>query len=116
MESRNDIDKKVEEILQSLDGMQRAAPQPWFYTRLQARLQREEKTGWVKVGSFLAKPVVAIAGLCLILVMNAILLLKQDNQGITPDYASQAEWQLATDNEAILASTSSFDYENLVQP
>jgi hypothetical protein len=118
MKERPDIDRKVEEILQSLDGMNQAAPAPWFYTRVMAKLQKDEKTGWMKMASFLSRPAVAIAGLCIILVMNTVLLLKQDNQATatTPaSYASQ-DGQVGNDNETLVASTSSFDYENLIQP
>jgi hypothetical protein len=117
MKERPDINSKVEEILQSLDGMKQAAPAPWFYTRVLAKLHKDEKTGWMTVASFLSRPAVAIAGLCIILVMNAVLLLKQDNQPTvtTPAFANQ-DIQVMNDNETLVASTSSFDYENLIQP
>lgn len=35
------IDKKIEETLNSLDGVNRAEPQPFFYTRLKARMENE---------------------------------------------------------------------------
>ncbi|MDP5122142.1 MAG: hypothetical protein NWQ46_11145 [Spirosomaceae bacterium] len=35
------IDKKIEETLNSLDGMNRAEPRPFFYTRLKARMENE---------------------------------------------------------------------------
>ncbi|HTD93619.1 MAG TPA: hypothetical protein VK644_07405 [Chitinophagaceae bacterium] len=116
MKQRPDINQKVEEILQSLDGMKQAAPAPWFYTRVMAKLRKDEKTGWMTMASFLSRPAVAIAGLCIILVMNAVLLLKQDNQVSTAQAYANQDGQVMSDNEAVAASTSSFDYENLVQP
>ena len=65
MNQKSDIEKKVEEVLNSLDGIKRATPQPWLFSRIKARLNREEdeeKTVWGNLGSFLSKPGVAIAG------------------------------------------------------
>jgi len=108
---RPEINKKIEETLDSLDGIQRAEPRPFFYTRLMGRLQRNEKTIWETMGSFMAKPVVAVAGLCFILVFNAFMLLRQETGTTLPSQAHNE--QLATDNEYLLATNSSFDFENL---
>jgi hypothetical protein len=113
MKMKNEIQNKVQQALDSLDGIQRAEPQPYFYTRVIGRLQRNEKTVWETMGSFMARPVVAVAGLCLILVLNAVILLRQDTQTTTS--SPVAIDQLVTDNEYILASSSSFDYENFDQ-
>ncbi len=113
MESKKTIEGKIERALESLDGMQRATPQPWLYARVKARLQREEKTVWESIGSFLSKPAVAMAGLGMILVLNIFVLFKQGNFQDATNVANQPV-QL-TDSESILASNSSFDYEN-VQP
>jgi hypothetical protein len=111
--SKKTIEGKIERTLESLDGMQRATPQPWFFTRVKARLQREERSVWESIGSFLSKPAVAMAGLGLILILNLFVLFKQDNLHEATNVANQPV-QLS-DSESILASNSSFDYEN-VQP
>jgi len=113
MNKRPDIEKKAEETLESLDGIKRAEPQPFFYTRLKARLERDQKSWWETTGSFLARPVTVIACLGFILVFNAFILFNQDSNsdqtatGSTPD--------VVTDNEYVLASNSSFEFENLDQ-
>lgn len=109
MKQRNDIEKRVEETLNSLDGIQRAEPQPWFFSRVKGRLIQEEKTAWGMVSSFLARPVIAIAGLCLILILNGFFLFNQEKE--SPSVAND----LPLDSESMVASSSSFDYENLVQ-
>jgi hypothetical protein len=114
MEQKNTIDGKIERALESFDGLQRATPQPWFYTRVKARLQREEKTVWESIGSFLSKPAVALAALTTILVVNVFILTKQNHLQETAPVAGQS--LQPTDSESIIASNSSFDYENLVQP
>jgi len=118
MKQGNDIVKRVEETLNSLDGIKRATPQPWLFSRIKARLSREEaeeRTVWGTMGSFLSRPVVAIAGLCLILLFNGALLLNQPGEGSSAAIAVQNEQQ-PSDSESYIASSSSFDFENLVQP
>jgi len=58
MNRQSDIGKKVDKALESLDRIQRAELGPYFYTRIIGRLQRNEKTLWETIGSFLAKPAV----------------------------------------------------------
>lgn len=114
MNRQSDIGKKAEKALESLEGIQRAEPQPYFYTRLTGRLRRNEKTIWETLGSFLAKPVVVVSCLCFVFVFNAFILFRQDSDTITSPASSQTE-QLVTDNEYVLATSSSFEYENLDQ-
>ena len=118
MKQGNDIGKRVEETLNSLDGIKRATPQPWLFSRIKARLSREEaeeRTVWGTMGSFLSRPAVAIAGLCLILLFNGALLLNQPGESSSAGIAVQNE-QVPSDSESFIASSSSFDFENLVQP
>ena len=113
MKQGKNIENRVKETLNSLDGIQRAPPKPWLFSRVKGRLMQEEKTIWGTVGSFLARPVIAIAGLCLILMLNGLLLLNQQESS-SPVLSVQNEQSL--DSESLIASSSSFDYENLVQP
>jgi hypothetical protein len=114
MKQQSDIEKRVEDALNSLDGIQRAEPQPWLFSRVKGRLlKEEEKTGWEVISSFLSKPAVAIAGLFLILGLNGVLVYNQ--QAGASVTAIQTELQ-PSDSESLIATSSSFDYENLVQP
>ena len=118
MKPGGDIEKRVEEALNSLDGIKRATPQPWLFSRVKARLSREEaeeRTVWGTIGSFLSRPVVAVAGVCLILLFNGVLLFNQQSQSSSNGIAIQNEMQ-PSDSESFVASNSSFDFENLVQP
>ena len=114
MNKQQDIGKRAEKALESLDGIKRAEPQPFFYTRLIGRLQRDEKSWWETTGAFLARPVMVAICLGFILVFNAFILFRQDGDTGSASSAPQAE-QLMSDNEYVLASGSSFDYENLDQ-
>jgi hypothetical protein len=111
MKQRKDIEARVEEALNSLDGIQRAEPQPWLFSRVKASMMRDEKTTWGVIGSFLARPAIAIAGLCFILILNGVLLFNEEKES-TPVVTTS---DLPLDSESMVASSSSFDYENLVQ-
>jgi len=111
MNERHDIEQRIDRALESLDGLQRAQPAPWFYTRLRARLERNEPvTVWERMGSFLSRPAVVVAGLCVILVANATILLKQPAAPAAPNTVAQSE--TVVESESLIASSSSFDYEN----
>lgn len=115
MKQKIEIEKKVDQIMNSLDGIQRATPQPWLFSRIKGNLmQQYDKTVWEAIGSFLSKPAIAIAGLCLILMMNGYLLFNQKMEPSSAILIGQNEEPL--DSESLMASSSSFDYENLLQP
>ena len=106
-----DINKKVEETLNSLDGIQRAEGQPYLFTRVKARLERGEKNIWETAGSFLARPAVAIAGLCIILAFNMFFLFQKET-GTSSGYAAEGT-QVQDDENIFAAATTTYDYENL---
>jgi hypothetical protein len=69
--SHNDhINQQVNRALDSLDGAARAEAKPFLFTRIQAALHRRPETLWERAGRFIARPAVAIAGLCLVLAVN----------------------------------------------
>ena len=107
--------QKVDEVMDSLDGIQPAAPAPFFYTRVIGRLQREENGTWEKIATFLSKPAVAVAGLFVIILFNGFLVLKQQvgSKGLKAPVAGNNE--IVTDNEYVLATNTSFEYENIDQ-
>jgi hypothetical protein len=79
MDQDYNIERKVEETLNSLDGIQRATPAPYFYTRLTARLDRNEKNIWEKFGTFISRPTIAFATIFIILLLNTMALFKKDS-------------------------------------
>ena len=115
MNSRPDLEQKIKDTLDSLDGMQPAEPNPFFYTRLIGRLQREDKTVWEKMGSFLARPAVVVTGLCIIAVLNVFTLMNQgESETSSATYSGFSETN-ANENEYVVASTSSYEYANIDQ-
>jgi hypothetical protein len=112
MEKRDELAGKVDEVMESLDGIHRADPGPWFFTRLSQRLRTQPKSVWVSVGAFLSRPAIAISGIAAVLMLNLVLLLNEKKEVET----ASLRQPVVTENDYITASTSSFEYENLVQP
>ena len=67
-----DKNKRIEDILNSLDGSHRAAAPDFFYTRLKARMEPAVKPSWI------LRPVFALAGLVVVLLVNAAVILAGD--------------------------------------
>jgi hypothetical protein len=68
----DNIERKVQEAMNSLDGVQKTGPGPFFFTRVQARLQGQRGSGWEKAVSVITRPSIALTGLCLIILLNAV--------------------------------------------
>ena len=82
---KNNRNNNIEDILSSLDNSQRAAAPDFFYTRLiarmQARLEGGEKGLSVRVNTgWRLKPVYVIGALLMVLAVNAVVLLKGQNE------------------------------------
>ena len=95
----------TEEILNSLDGIHRAQPQPYFHTRLMAKWSNQ-KNGWEKVASFISKPAFAIAAIALFLVINIAILYNSSSNATS---SSQEESSLAVENDYGLSVPSLYD-------
>lgn len=85
----SDKNKKIEEILGSLDNCQRAAAPDFFYTRLKARmLAAEEKNMGVPVKRpLILRPVFALTSLAAVLIINAFVIFQRDNNSLPDDTA-----------------------------
>jgi hypothetical protein len=70
MHNNEQMGQWADKVLNSFDGGARAKPQPFLFTRLRARMERQADTGWEKAVRLLGRPAVAIAGLCLLLAIN----------------------------------------------
>lgn len=102
------LNKKVDEIMQSIDGIKRAAPRPFLFTRLEARMQNERNV-WNKLSSFVARPVIAFACICFVLIINAMVVLFS---GTPANSLAQQGSELATADEYSQVSYNLYDFEN----
>ena len=86
MENKERIEKMIDEALNSLEGAGRAVPQPFLLTRINAKLNKPKESTWEKAAGFIASPSVVIAGLCLIIAVNVLVITSNranDNDTIT---------------------------------
>ncbi|OCX53463.1 hypothetical protein BEL04_03945 [Mucilaginibacter sp. PPCGB 2223] len=91
METRTNRDDEIEAILNSLDGAGRAEVSPFFYTRVEARLQQQKNqvsTDFLQ--RLVSRPVLAVSVLTVFLVFNimAIRGLSSVNNSVSTSSAS----------------------------
>jgi|CXWL01.1.fsa_nt_gi hypothetical protein len=70
----NDRNRKIEEVLGSLDGIQKAAMPDFFYTRLEACMEKRQEPGTKQ--SWILRPAFALAALAVVLLINAVVILR----------------------------------------
>ena len=102
------LKRKIDEAMQSLDGIEKASPRPFFFTRLEARMQKQ-KSRWEALSSFLSKPAIAVACICLIIMINAAVILSSSNLINTTD---QQNNELATADEYNSVSAPLYEFVN----
>jgi hypothetical protein len=85
---KHEMEKKIETTLNSLDHVTRVGPGPFFFTRVQARLSKEDRTVWENISGFIAQPAVAFTVICLIISLNTLVILNQEKSPGTADQAS----------------------------
>ena len=100
---------KTDNILNSLDGLQKASPGHFFYTRVHAKLQREETGSWGRVAYFITKPSVALATLFLIFLLNAAAFFYHKESTSNSTAKDQNEQVSAEDYNTTLAANSYYD-------
>jgi hypothetical protein len=76
---KNEMEKKIDQALSSLDHVRRTGPRPFFYTRVEARLNRKDRTVWEKISGFIAQPAVAFTVICLIVFTNTFVIFQKES-------------------------------------
>lgn len=102
-----DINKKIEDAMHSIDAISKVSPAPFFFTRLEARMMLE-KNAWYRLSSFFAKPVIAFACVCLIIILNLAVIFKTVNAGET--YTKQGS-DIASVDEYSQVTTSLYELD-----
>lgn len=84
MERRNP--ERIDAILESLEGMDRAMPAPFLHTRIVARMQRAQSGVWSTAMFFLARPGVALTMSLLLILLNAYVIFSgAETPAATPE-------------------------------
>ena len=102
---KHELEKKIESALNSLDHATRVGPGPFFFTRVQARLHRKDKTAWEKISGFIAQPAVAFSVICFIVALNTLVIFKTET---SPSFTEQ-QGILSEDTDV---DTIAFYYED----
>ena len=92
----------ADEHLQSLTGMQEAGTDDFFYTRLKARMERNEPR---KEWSLPLKPVWVIGGLVLLLAVNGFMLTQQSGKKAKVASSSSSLQSFAESYDQTIVST-----------
>jgi len=72
---KNGASNWADQVLASLDGMERVKANPFLYTRILARM--EKKMGiWEKAAGLISKPAFAFAAVFVFVAINATVLLR----------------------------------------
>jgi hypothetical protein len=76
MKNNEHTNRLTDEALNSLDGAGRATAKPYLLTRINARLQKQngKESSWDNALKFISRPAVALAGLCLVIGINAMVV------------------------------------------
>jgi hypothetical protein len=82
MKDKRQISEEVDKTLDSFDGIQRAFANPFLFTRIQARLRRDEKNFWSQAFAFISRPTVAFAGIAIAVTINAVVLFESGSEPV----------------------------------
>ena len=105
-----DMERKIEKALESLDGIQRATPQPYFFTRLKARLDRKERD-WAGITGFISRPAYALAMICVVLLINTWAVMNSGGQSTSQVNPIQVAADQQLPDEYNVAVNTFYDYE-----
>ncbi|MEP7255431.1 MAG: hypothetical protein ABI666_06620 [Ferruginibacter sp.] len=75
MNKKEQINKLIDEALNSVDNISRAEAKPYLLTRIHARMRKGTESAWEKAGWFIGRPAVAFAGLCILVLINVTAVM-----------------------------------------
>jgi hypothetical protein len=111
MEHTDHINKLIGDALSSLDDAARATPKPYLFTRMLGRMQNSGDDNWDRVLKFINRPAVALALLCLVIVIN-ILAFRFGNQNNNANI--QDEQYVSADDFS--STVTALNYNENVEP
>jgi len=110
MNNKNRIQEELEKTLNSLDGIQRAEANPYLFTRIKARLEREQKNFWGRALTFLSRPSVAVPAIVLTILINTAIFFEFKSEKV----------QIPQDEEQAFAREYNLSdntiYESTIEP
>ncbi len=103
----NSSPDKIEEVLNILDGIKKAEPKPFFYTRVRARLEAAHFTFWDRISALISRPGIAFAGISLVLILNLFAIYSH-----TMSVSNNDQTDVASTEEYSVVTNSFYDIEN----
>lgn len=110
MKDKKHIEREVDKTLNSIEGINRALPEPYLFTRVKARLEKEEKSFWYTAVTFISRPVVAFTTIIIAVLINALIVFELRSETSQP--ANEEEQLFA--NEYNL--TNNTIYDSTIEP
>ena len=92
-------DSRINAVLDSLQGIQRAKAPDFLYTRLKGRMEQEFDQGG-PLGRWLTRPVLALTIAAIILIINATTVLKMWEQNTAASNANESGQLVAAEYPA----------------
>jgi hypothetical protein len=99
MNRNENINKLINEALSSVDDIKRAEAKSFLFTRINARMNKGAESVWEKTAWFITRPAVALAVVCLVLLINTTVI-----------FYNKTETQLATTDVAVQNTADEFSY------
>lgn len=106
MKTNHKTDHLIQQTFDSLEGMQKASPGPYFFTRVQARLYKSSTDIWDVTLSYLSRPSVVITCIILIVMLDIMAFAH-----ILPGEASTADQAAAVADEYNMAVATIYEYD-----
>lgn len=106
MNKSTEVQSWIDGAMSSIDNIGRAEPKPFFYTRLEARLMKEDKNVWESMSRILTRPVIAVVAMSLVLFINVFVAM--EGSAAIKSTPSRSEMASVED----LRPTSYYDIEN----
>lgn len=78
-----------EEIIESLDGVQRAEPKPFLYTRISAKMAKQESGPFSLILKLITAPAFSLGIAILIILVNGYFMMKSTDSTIDTSDLSQ---------------------------
>jgi membrane-bound ClpP family serine protease len=107
--NNENINRLVEETLNSLEHSKRAVPKPFLFTRITGKMQKAEDRAWDNALRFLSRPAVAMACILLVIAVNA-LVFTFNHTGDTVAASEEQYTSIADDYSTV---TVLHDIENI---
>jgi hypothetical protein len=109
MATKQYTEQEIEAILNSLDGVEKASPKPFLYTRLMAKMQESDDNIWSRILQFITKPAFAVGIALVFLLINAYILLNQYSTSV--EQSEESTQTLALEYTSLTATI----YDNNIE-